>query len=106
MSRGPCQQCSDEQCLVRVVPWSTKRREEEEKKKDALAERKEEEITSNKRRRGHPNKNQRLKPFNREVEFGVDIQTSDTNPVEAKNADTQWLHDSQLNPEKVRWLFL
>ena len=85
-----------------VVTRSTKRREEEEKKKDALAERKEEDITPNKKRRGCPKKNQRLKPVNRGAESGVDIQTSDSNPVEAKSVDTPWLCDSQLNPKKVR----
>ena len=80
-----------------MVTWSKKWRKEEEKR-DAPAEGKEKNNTPNKKRRGRPKKNQRLERDNREAESGVDIQTGDTNPVNAKSADTPWLRDSQLNP--------
>ena len=91
MSQGPCRQCSDEQCLVRVVTWSKKQKGDEEKKnvheKDAPVDKEEEETTSI-RRRGHPKKNQRPEPVTGGKDSEVDISTSDTNPVEPEGAST------------------
>ena len=128
MSRGPCKQCGDEECHVRVITRQQLKKQQEDsasvageqkkksvageqKKKSAAGEQKKKSVAvePQKKKRGRPRKTQEQESRKRDEEAQGSRKTrqeeeteSDQEMSSGEPQDETWLHDYQLNPRAVK----